>query len=227
MSGKTGWKQKINKQMHHDGHVMRLNQHFHYGQQSESTLQTVWNSTRGSIKHVGWQLGKFPGSSSTCQLCSDMVNYVWFWDAWTQHPLFHQYFLITLPSITPTSQEKPFDTNRLFTFGLVSKSSYVIFRPHQTDFATTQLSITCLQAVCTVYNGCCDSLVFGGNRCVTAELRPRATWHDHEFATVVVNYSACVGEHLSSLALHAQRRFIYVTVENGILQYIINDAKQK
>lgn len=45
-------------------------------------------------------------------------------------------------------------------------------------------------------------------------------------ATVVMDYSAgvCVGEHLSRLALHTQKRF---TVKNGILQCISLDARQE
>lgn len=45
-------------------------------------------------------------------------------------------------------------------------------------------------------------------------------------ATVVMDYSAgvCVGEHLSSLALHTQKRF---TVKTGILQCISLDARQE
>lgn len=55
----------------------------------------------------------------------------------------------------------------------------------------TQLSIISLPAVCTVCNDCCDLLVCDGNRCVTAELQPRAIWHVRESETVVINYSAC------------------------------------
>lgn len=143
-----------------------------------------------------------------------LTDDVWSWRRIKQHSLSYQYFLI-FPSFTiPTSQE-------ITGFNKTRISFWSCFKIFTTSPERTELSVVSLPAVCTVCNDCCDWLEFDRNGCVTAELQPRAIWHGYESETVIMNYSACVGEHLSSLALHTQKGLISVTVRVEVYNLLV------